>query len=108
MAHMNLQTSEKSKGQVSSIVLVSISFVVFCGIIFYHVWDRLLKSCSQQLMAKVKKIFKKLPPSPQFNDIEHPPSRSGSPAVVCSTTSVSVVSVEMKRESLLFDKDDKN
>ena len=108
MAHMNLQTSEKSKGQVSSIVLVSISFVVFCGIIFYHVWDRLLKSCSQQLMVKVKKIFKKLPPSPQFNDIEHPPSRSGSPAVVCSTTSVSVVSVEMKRESLLFDKDDKN
>ena len=108
MAHMNLQTSEKSKGQVSSIFLVSISFVVFCGIIFYHVWDRLLKSRSQQLMEIVKKIFKKFPPFSHFNDIEDPPSRPGSPVVVCNTTSVSVVSVDLRRESILFDKDDKN
>ena len=84
------------------------SFVVFCGIIFYHVWDHLLKSHSQQLMVKVRKIFKKFPPFSQFNDIEDPPSSPGSPAVVCNTTSVSVVSVEMRRETLLFNKNDKH
>ena len=81
------------------------SFVVFCGIIFYHVWDHLLKSHSQQLMVKVRKIFKNFPPFSQFNDI---PSSPGSPAVVCNTTSVSVVSVEMRQETLLFNKNDKH
>ena len=72
MAHINLQTSEKSKRQVSSIVLVSISFVVFCGIIFYHVWNYLLKSHSQKAIEKVKKIFKKYPPPSKYDDTEIP------------------------------------
>ena len=48
MAHMNLQTSEKPKQQVSIIVLLLVPFLIFCGIILYHVWDLLLKSCSQK------------------------------------------------------------
>ena len=58
MAYMNVRTSndnDKLKGQVSSIVSVSISFVVFCGIILYHIWDHFLKSCLQQQIAKVKR-----------------------------------------------------
>ena len=95
MAHMNLQQDfEKSKRQASSIVLVSISFVIFCGIIFYHVWDRLLKSHSQQLILKVKNIFKKSPPS--SNDIELPLStyaikHPGSPGVECKPTPTSTL-----------------
>ena len=107
MAYTNAQTTRMLKRHASNIFLVSISFVVFCGIIFYHVWDRLLKSHSQQLIVKVRKIFKKFPPFSQFNDIEDPPSSPGSPAAVCNTTSVSVVSVEMRRETLLFNKNDK-
>ena len=103
LAHMNIQTSEKSKRQVSSILLISISFVVFCGIIFYHVWDCLLESHLQKPIAKFRKIFKHPPPS-SSNDMEHPSIRPGSLSVECTTTSVSVVSVEMRRESLLFDK----
>ena len=61
MAYTNLQNFEKSKQQVPSILLVSISFVLFCGIIFYHVRDRLLESHSQKLIPKVKNIFKKPP-----------------------------------------------
>ena len=105
LAHMNIQASEKSKRQVSNIILISTSFVVFCGIIFYHVWDRLLKSHLQEPIAKFRKIFKHPPPS-SSNDMEHPLIRPGSPSVECTTTSVSVVSVEMRRESLLFDEDD--
>ena len=94
MAHLNLQDFEKSKRQASSIVLVSISFVIFCGIIFYHVWDRLLKSYSQQLILKVKNIFKKS--SPTSNDIELPLStyaikHPGSPCVECKPTPTSTL-----------------
>ena len=95
MAHMNLQQDyEKSKRQASSIVLVSISFVIFCGIIFYHVWDRLLKSHSQQVILKVENIFKKSPPS--SNDIELPLStyaikHPGSPGVECKHTTTSTL-----------------
>ena len=108
MAYMNVQTSndnDKLRGQVSSIVLVSISFVVFCGIIVYHVWDRLLKSRLQQPITKVKNIFKKSPPSSTSKNLEFPLIDPGSPDVERRSISMSVVSVEMKRESILFDQD---
>ena len=101
------QTCENSKSnQVLGVALVSISCVVFCGIIFYHVWDQMLKSRLQQLITRVSKIFKK--PTPFFNseDTENGLMRPGSPAVACETSSVSVVSVEMTREPLIFDEDD--
>ena len=110
MAYMNVQTTNHnydSKGQVSSIVLVSISFVVFCGIIFYHVWDRILKSYLQQPITKVKNIFKKPPPLSSSNDLEVSLMPSRSPIRERKST-MSVVSVKMKRESILFDTDDKH
>ena len=106
IAYMNAQTSndnDDSKGQVSSIVLVSISFVVFCGIIFYHVWDHMLKSCLQQPITKIKRIFKKPPPPSTSNDMELPSTHPVSPVV---ETSIPVVSTEMTRESIMFDSDD--
>ena len=118
MAYMNVQISndtDKLKGQVSSIVLVSISFVVFCGIIVYHVWerlmfynvwDRLFKSHWQQQITKVKKILKEPPPPSTSNDMELPLIDSGSSDVERRSISMSVVTVEMKRESILFDQDD--
>ena len=108
MAYMNVQTSndiDDSKGQVSSIVLVSISLVVFCGIILYHVWDHLIKSCLQQPISKVKKIFKKPPPSSSSNDLQTSLMRSRSTLHENKFT-MSVVTVEMTRESMLFDTDD--
>ena len=74
MAYIILLTSEKSQRRVSIIVLVSISFVVFCGIIFYHFWDRFLKSRSQKIIVKVlfkNKSKKHLPPS-SYDDVELP------------------------------------
>ena len=109
MAYMNVQISndtDKLKGQVSSIVLVSISFVVFCGIIVYHVWDRLLKSRLQQPITKLKNIFKKSPASSTFKNLKLPLIDTGSTDVEKRSISMSVVSVEMKRESILFDQDD--
>ena len=107
MAYVNVQISEKSKRQVSSILLVSVAFVVFCGIILYHVWDRLLKSYSQQTIAKVKEIFKKPPPPSSSNDTELTSTLPRSPDVdvdvVRKSTTTSVLSMEMRRESLLFD-----
>ena len=118
MAYMNVQTindNDDSKGQVSSNVSVSVSFVVFCGIIFYHVWDRLifynvwarvLKSRVQQPITKMKMIFKKpLPPHSISNDLEVSLMDSKSPIRERKST-MSVVSVDMKRESILFDIDD--
>ena len=117
MAYMNVQTSndnDNSKGKESSIVLVSISFVVFSGIIFYHVWDRLkfynvwdclFKSSLQQPITKVKKILKKPPPPSSSNDLELPSMHPES-SVDERKTSMSVVSVEMRRESILFDQVD--
>ena len=118
MAYMNVRTSndtDQLKGQMSSIVLVSLSFVVFCGIIFYHVWDRLmfyhiwdclLKSHVQQPITKVKNIFKKPPPYSSSNDIELPLIHPGSPDVERRSISMSVLSMEIERESILFDQDD--
>ena len=118
MAYMNAETSndnDESKGQVSSIVVVSISFVVFCGIIVYHVWERLMfynvwdhlfKSHWHQQITKVKKILNKPPPPSTSNDMELPLIDSGSSDVERRSISMSVVTVEMKRESILFDQDD--
>ena len=104
-ARINIQTSEKSKQQVSSIFLVLISFVVFCGIIFYHGWDRLLKSCLQKPITNIKDIFKKPPPPSSYNDAELPltfyvsmcPESTG----VKSKPTISLI--KMRRESLLLD-----
>ena len=52
---INKQTFIISKGQVSTKILLSLAFVVFCGILFYHTWDRFLKSCLQE---HVRKMFK--------------------------------------------------
>ena len=88
-----------------SIVLVSIYFFVFCGIIFYHVWDCLIKACLQQPITKVKKIFKKPTSSSSSNDLELSLMHSRSHVDETKVTT-SVVSLEMKRESILFDTDD--
>ena len=104
MAYMNTKTStdnyNNSKGQVSSIVLVSISFVVFCGIISYHVWSHLLKSCLHQPIAKIMKIIKKRSLPSTSNDLELPLMHSRSPDL---KRSMSVVSMEVKQESTVFD-----
>ena len=109
MTYVNVskQSCENSKSnQVLRIAMVSVSCVVFCGIILYHVCDQILKSHLQQLITRVKRILKK--PSPFFNsdDAEIALMRPGSPSIICETSSVSVVSVKMRREPLLFDEDD--
>ena len=103
MAHMNLPTSEKPKRQVTSIniVLMSISFIVFCGIILYHIWDCLLKSHSHMPIEKFK-MFKKLPPPSGSNDLELTSMHLGSPSIESKPTSTSILSVEMRRETLLL------
>ena len=109
MAYMNVQTSydnDNSKGQVSSIVLISVSFVVFCGIILYHIWDHLLRSHLQQIITKVKKMLKKPLPLSTSNDMKLPLMHSRSPGAERKSVSISIVSVEMRRESILFDQDD--
>ena len=98
MAHTNVQTSEIPEQQVTSIVLVFAAFVVFCCIILYHVWDRLLKSCLQNPTAKIKKKFKKPPPSLRSDDIKCPRSNSA--------VSTSVLSMDTLRESLLLEVND--
>ena len=109
MTYVNASTHtcEMSKlSQLLSIAMVSLSCVVFCGIILYHVWDLLLMSHLHKLITYVKSIFKKPEPFFNFDGAEVPLIRPGSPAVTCETSSVSVVSVKMRRESLLFDEDD--
>ena len=107
MAYVNVQTYKTSKSsQVLSVALVSVSFVVFCGIILYHVWNRLSESFLKQPFAKIMRVFKKLPSDHITDDAEIPLMRPGSPALICETSSVSVVSVVMRRESLLDDEDD--
>ena len=87
MVHVNLQISEKSKRQVLSIILTSLSFVVFCGII-------LLKSHLEKPIAKVKKIFK-IPHSPsRSDDFDFPSARPGSPSVESKPATTSVLSNE--------------
>ena len=104
--NVSTQTRENSKSSQVVNVAMSVSCVVFCGIILYHVWDHLLKSHLQQLITRVKRIFKK--PASIFNsdDAEIALMPPGSPSIICETNSVSVVSVKMRRESLIFDEDD--
>ena len=109
IAYLNActQTCEMSvSSQVLSVAMVSVSCVVFCSIILYHVWDRLLNSYFLQLYMRVKKMFKK--PEPLFNsdDTEIALMCPGSPSIVCEPSSMSVVSVEMRHELILFDEDD--
>ena len=107
MAYVSVQTYKASNSrQLLSVVLVSVSFVVFCGIILYHVWDYLSKSCLKQPIAKIMKVFKKPRPDPVTDDAEIPLMCPGSPALSCETSSVTVVSVVMRRESLLYDEYD--
>ena len=107
LAYVNVQTCEKSNSsQVLSVALVSISFVVFCGIILYHVWDCLSKSHLKRPIAKIMRVFKKPQPAPFTDDTKVPLIHPGSPALICETSSVTVVSVVMRRESLLDDEDD--
>ena len=108
MAHINLQTSEISKRKVSNIVLVSISFVVFCGIILYYVWDHCLKSYLQRPIAKTKEIFKNQSLPSRYDDTKLPltfyvsmcPESTG---VQTKPTSTIITSIKMRRESLLLD-----
>ena len=65
----------------------------------------MLKSRLQQPITNVKKIFKKPPPSSTSNDLEVPLMNSRSPVHERKST-MSVVSVEMKQESILFDMND--
>ena len=107
MAYVNAQTYKTSKSrQVLSVSLISVSFVVFCGIILYHVWDYLSKSCLKRPIAKIMRVLKHSPSDSITEDAEVPLLRPGSPAIICETSSVTVVSVVMRRESLLDDEDD--
>ena len=107
MAYVSVQTYKASNSrQVLSVALVTVSFVVFCGIILYHVWDQLSKSCLKRPFAKITRVFKKPPSDPFTNDAVISLMRPGSPALICNTSSVSVVSVVIRRESLLDDEDD--
>ena len=71
MASTNEQNFNELKRQVSTIVFVSLTFVVFSGILIYHVWDRFLKSHSQD---RIKKLLKKQSniPANDDNEIELP------------------------------------
>ena len=103
MVHVSLQTSEKSKQEILSVILISLSFVVFCGIILYHIWDNLLKSHLQKPIAKIKAILKISPQPSHFDDFELSLGRSRSPSVKSSPVTTSVLSMNTIRESLLFD-----
>ena len=82
-------------------ILFLMVYVVFCGIILYHVWDRLLKHRLQQPITKLMKIFKKLrgPPDIPINE-ENPLTVSGA-SPFASTSSISL-KVMMKRETLII------
>ena len=100
VAYMNLPASEKPKRHVISYILIFAAFVVFCSVILYHIWDRLLKSHSFKTIAKIKKKFKKSPPSFRSDGIKC------SNIVESKTASMSVLSMDMLRESLLFELND--
>ena len=69
MAYVNVQTYNTSKSsQVLSVALVSVSFVVFRGIIIYHVWNRLSESFLKKLFIKIMSVLKKPPPDPITDD----------------------------------------
>ena len=107
IAYVNVQTYKASNSrQLLSVGLVSVSFVLFSGIIIYHVWDHLSKSCLKQPIAKVRSVFKKPPRDSITKDAEIPLMHPGSPALICETSSVTVVSVVMRQDSLVDDEGD--
>ena len=100
MLHMNTRLLSNnndrfSKGQVSSGVLVIVAFLTFCGIIFYHSWNHLLKSRLQQPIVNIRKAFKKSQKPSSSNDME-----------LLSSVPVMSTSVFRRRESLLDYEDD--
>ena len=105
-AHHNIITIFQQSCSTCGKTNNSVSFVVFCGIIIYHVWDHLSKSCLKQPITKIMRLFKKPPPTPITGDAEVPLIHPGSLALVCETSLITVVSVVMRRESLLGDEDD--
>ena len=94
------QTSNEEKYfevKVLNGILISSAFVVFCGIIGYHIKTRL-----QQLITNVKKIFKKGRGSSSSDDTEIPLAASSTSSIVTNT----IVSVIRRRESMLGIEDD--
>ena len=69
MAYINTQTFDEKKGEALTKVLVSLAFVVFCGILIYHVWDRFLKSRLQKRIQKSLKTQSNIPANDD-NEIE--------------------------------------
>ena len=94
LAHLNNTICTK--------ILISVVFLVFCLIIIYHIWDRLLKSRLQQTIKKIKGVFKKPELPSNSNEMELPRTVSSTSVFATSTT----VEVVMKRESLIQDEDD--
>ena len=94
---INKQTFINSKGQVSTKILVSFAFVVFCGVLFYHIWDRFLKSCLQDHIRKMFKIQSNIP-AKDDNKIDL--------QTISSTDSITYSVVPELREPLLDDQND--
>ena len=98
MAYINAQTLTISKRQVSTIVLVSLAFVVFCGILIYHVWNRFLKSRLQERIQQSVKTKSDIPSNDNDSKIN----------LLTLSSAISIpesVTAEL-REPLLDDKDD--
>ena len=99
LASTNGHTSNENmnlKGQVTTKVLVSLAFVVFCGILIYHVWDQFLKS---HLQERIKKLFKTQSniPANDDNEIE---------LKISSVNNITYYIMPELREPLLDDQDD--
>ena len=97
MAYINAQTFTISKRQVSTIVLVSLAFVVFCGILIYHVWDRFLKA---HLQERMKQSIKTQSDIPSNND------KKINLLTISSDISIPSSIMPELREPLLDDEDD--
>ena len=99
MASTNRYTSNENmnlKKEVFTKILVSLTFVVFCGIFIYHIWDRFLKS---RLQERIKKLFKTQSniPSDDDNEIE---------LKISSINNITYSIMPELREPLLDDQDD--
>ena len=97
MASIDEQTFTISKGQVSIKVLLSLAFVVFFGILFYHIWDRFLKS---HLQKKIQKMFK------AHSNILTNDNNKIDLQTMSSTDSITYSLVPELREPLLDDEND--
>ena len=98
---LNLLLVAKLNAVIYTYILFSMVYVVLCGIILYHVWDRLLKYHLQQPITKVMKIFKikKEPPVPGIPvNEENPLTVSGATPFAPSIS----LEVMMRRETLII------